>query len=194
MPLSALLAQAFQQAVGAADQGNSPGEIHKNRSRNWVNFLAVGFQQAFANHPHDVRVFWRGNPANEEFRLNELLYDVHVCETATVPHEIHPGETRYIVSPLWQIESEFSRSEYEALKDFNKLIVGSGETKLFIGPQLPNAWYLPTLRTAATSVGGQVFLALVPHPDQWHVAHPGITLLRFNNGDWVQGDGVVNGQ
>lgn len=62
----------------------SPQLLHTARSRQWVNCLASELK---ALHPdRHVRVFFKGNAENQaEFGLDELLYDVCICETDTCP-------------------------------------------------------------------------------------------------------------
>jgi len=82
----------------------------------------------------DVRVFCKWDDCNRgEFGLNELLYDVCVCRTETCLSARQGKTLRYVTKALWQVESEFARDSYEAVKDFNKLVIGSAENKLFVG-------------------------------------------------------------
>jgi hypothetical protein len=124
----------------------SPGSLHQARSSEWVRCLAGELKQLYADSP-DVRVFHKGDGGNrEDFGLNELLYDVCVCQTAPCASARQGKTLRHITRALWQVESEFARDSFEAVKDFNKLVLGAAENKLFIGrarrrrPWSPPIW------------------------------------------------------
>ena len=136
----------------------------------------------------DVRVFHKADDPNRaEFGLNELLYDICVCQTATCSSARQGKELRFVTKALWQVESEFARDSSEAVKDFNKLVIGAAENKLFIGPRLgaaTEAAYLETLLPAARCCAGNVYVALVPHPGEWGASHSDVALWRLNAGNW----------
>lgn len=85
------------------------------------------------------------------------------------------------------MESEFARDTGEAVADFNKLVLGSAQNKLFIGPQVHDPQsFLNVLIPAAKSCSGSVFAALVPHPDRWEEnGEPGIALWQFSQNAWA---------
>jgi len=167
-----VLTRAFDDATSHAIQGPNLQRLHSQRSRQWITSLAQAFLSALDanNRDRGIRVFWRHQPTGsgcrDEFGLNELLYDVCVCETG----EVLAGAKRlqYVRRALWAVESEFARDRAEAIKDFNKLVLSAAADKLFIGPHVRDAAaYRRTLEQAARECCGRVWLALVPHPDEW---------------------------
>jgi hypothetical protein len=135
-----------------------------------------------------VRVFHKGDAENRaDFGLNELLYDVCVCQTAACPSARQGKTLRYVTKALWLVESEFARDSGEAVKDFNKLVIGSAENKLFIGPRVSaqtESAYLDALLPVAGCCGGNVYVALVPHPADWGVSGDEVVLRCFVSGTW----------
>ena len=83
----------------------------------------------------DIRPFYRAySNDSQDFGLTEFLHDICIARIGTVAANIHDTNLDTIKRVLWQVESEFSSNTREAVKDFNKLVAGSGENKLFIGP------------------------------------------------------------
>jgi hypothetical protein len=154
-----------------------------------VRCLAGELQRLYADE-RDVRVFYKGDAQHrEDFGLNELLYDVCVCQTATCSSARQGKTLRYVTKALWQVESEFARDSSESMKDFNKLVIGAAENKLFVGPRLGDtaaeAAYLETLLPAAQCCGaGAIYAALVPHPDAWQGSEASVAAWRLTNGQW----------
>lgn len=160
-------------------------DLHSARSSAWVKQLA----HALANHESDreqtegkneVRPFYRGYaPETQDFGLTEFLHDICIARIGTVPANIHETTLDTVKSVLWQVESEFSSDSREAVKDFNKLVAGSGENKLFIGPYLGNttqarsaaSGYRDVLRSVLINVDigrdENWYLGIVPHPKLW---------------------------
>lgn len=135
-----------------------------------------------------VKVFTKGDGSNREyFGLNELLYDVCVCRVAPVLSATQRRTLWYVKEPLWHIESEFARNSAEALKDFNKLVLGAAPTKVFIGPGVhdPDS-FIEVLRLVAMSCSGTVHCALVPHPEAWDQAVGTIGFFTLRDGPWVR--------
>src|SRR4051812_11217023 len=99
--------------------------MHRKRSCAWVEGLADVLRKTLERADGEVRVFskeYRDNRA--DFGVNEMLYDICVCETATCPTFSGRRPLRYITSALWLIESEFAKDSAAAVKDFNKLVLG----------------------------------------------------------------------
>lgn len=182
--LKAALAEASACPIpdSASDQ-----ERNSLRSRQWVQCLAKAFRKLYPDPA--VRVFYKGDPSNrDDFGLNELLYDVCVCETDTCPAAVSAKTLRYVTRALWQIESEFARDSSEAVKDFNKLVIGAAENKLFVWPRLSTPDrerdYLETLLPVASRCTGAVYAALVPHPSDWRAAQADVLAWRLDAGRW----------
>lgn len=91
---------------------------------------------------------------------------------------------RHITRALWQIESEFAVDTREAIYDFNKLVLGSSERKLFIGPQVAKeSDFLKPLGEAAKWCKSHTYVALIPHPDRWPLGEPDVRLWKYE-GEW----------
>lgn len=171
MDVKALVRSACAAARAQQIDAESPGELHRKRSTAWVECLADQFR-AYYRADQTVRVFSKGCCANRrEFGLNELLYDVSVCRSGSVRSSVQGRQLLYIREVLWQVESEFARDGREALKDFSKLVCGSAQSKLFVGPQVAdNESFINVLLPAARACTGQVIVVLLPHPRQWDSA------------------------
>lgn len=182
-------------------------DLHSARSSAWVKQLA----HALANHEsnreqtegkHEIRPFYRGySKESQIFGLTEFLHDICIARIGTVPANIHDTRLDIVKSVLWQVESEFSSNSREAVMDFNKLVAGSGENKLFIGPYLGNSTqarsaasgYRDVLRSVLLDVDiardENWYLGIVPHPKLWEddVAE-GVKCWRFDRdeGNWMR--------
>jgi hypothetical protein len=164
--LKTSLDEARDQARAKEVAGTPLGTLHKERSKEWVKYLGTKLPELIEDRTN-VHALYKHNKANKEmFGLDELLFDILVCRTGSIkePRKVFT----YIVQALWQVESEFAKDRRQALFDFNKLVLGSALNKLFIGPQVHNKpQYLETLRPAACACTGNVYVALIPHPDRW---------------------------
>ncbi len=192
----------LRRALTNATACDSPGSpellsaqsLHRRRSSEWVRCLAHELK-TLVGDDDGVRVLFRNNPdeANRaDFGLNELLYDVCICRTAEHPSARGGTALRYVTEALWLVESEFARDSFQAVKDFNKLVIGRAANKLFIGPRLGLAdesgylaALLPVARASAANGASSVYAALIPHPGEWHPPEIGdVTLLRYSSAGW----------
>src|SRR5687768_16474533 len=162
----------------------------QQRSGEWVRCLAAELR-TLVKDDDDVRVFYRKDETNRaDFGLNELLYDVCICRTAEHPSARGGRTLRYVTEAVWLVESEFARDSFQAVKDFNKLVIGRAENKLFIGPPLgpaDEAGYLAALlpvAAAAAEGASRVYVALVPHPGEWAPEMSDVTLRRYAPAGW----------
>ena len=165
-----LLQETLQQAQSEPDMGESTQKINQNRSRYWVKALAEQFQKRYEGDP-EIRVFSKHDYSNrKDFGLNELLYDIVVCRVGEVESSVRGKTLLFIKEVLWQIESEFAHDSRKALVDFNKLVLGSGKNKLFIGSQVKKGKensFLSVLQPAARYCTGDVYVGMIPHPSNW---------------------------
>ena len=165
-----LLQEALKQAQSKPDKGNTIQQINMNRSQYWVKALAEQFQKRYEGDS-GIRVFSKTDPTNrKDFGLNELLHDVVVCRVGEVESSVRGKTLLFIKEVLWQIESEFAHDSRKALVDFNKLVLGSGENKLFIGSQVKKGKensFLSVLQPAARYCTGDVYVCMIPHPSNW---------------------------
>ncbi|MFC1985327.1 hypothetical protein ACFLT4_05050 [Chloroflexota bacterium] len=165
-----LLQEALQQAQSRPDKGNTVQQINMNRSRYWVEALTEQFQKRYEGDS-EIRVFSKTDPSNrKDFGLNELLHDVVVCRVDEVKSYVRGKTLLFIKEVLWQVESKFAHDSRKALVDFNKLVLGSGENKLFIGSRVKKGTensFLSVLRPAAGYCTGDVYVGMIPHPSKW---------------------------
>lgn len=168
--IASLVHSAYKAALGHPDDSQlSEGPRNRARSQNFVTILAAEIRNACPA----ATVFsrdWKDNKA--EFKVNEMLFDVHACETDTLT-TVKGLRIKYISRSLIQIESEFAKDNREAAIDFSKLVVGSAPLKVFIGsktatPEGTRDALLPVARVAAAS-GADVLGVFLPHPSAWNV-------------------------
>jgi hypothetical protein len=165
-----LLNEALQQAQSEPDIGETAQKVNMNRSKNWVKALAEQFKKRYEGDT-EVRIFTKSDYSNRrDFGLNELLYDILVCRVGEVESSIHKEKLCFIKEVPWQIESEFAHNSRSVLIDFNKLVLGSGENKLFVASKVKKGTedsFLRVLQPAAGYCTGDVYVGMIPHPTKW---------------------------
>ncbi|MBA2680477.1 MAG: hypothetical protein H0U76_19040 [Ktedonobacteraceae bacterium] len=183
MDVKVLLEDSLREARAEAIEGLPGGELHRARAQAWIKNLAKNFQKEYA----DARVFSKYDHLNRpDFGLNEYLHDILVCRLAPAASASHGKKLFYIKDVLWQVESEFARDSRQALIDFNKLVLGSAQDKLFVGPQVNNPeTFLGVLLNAACACTGTVYVALVSHPDEWGRKPDWIDVWKLLDQQWV---------
>jgi hypothetical protein len=183
--LKQLVQSAYDSARSQEDKPGKSGPMHRARSSRFVKALANGFREI--HPPPKFAVFSKDcDHHREDFKLNELLFDIQVCETDCV------GDKKlcYIKRSVFQIESEFAKDIREALIDFSKLVVGSAESKLFIGPIVSEAKfseYVEAMASPARACNAVTYMALLPHSAEWPAKdiESSVKLFRFAEGKWV---------
>jgi hypothetical protein len=188
MEVAKLIRRAYDLAARMPAISAGPQRLHAERSRNFVESLATECRLFYAN-ASDIVTFSKYHAENRaDFGLNELLYDVCVCRTAITESCRKTKTLRYVQSVLLQVESEFARDSREALFDFNKLVLGSAASKVFVGPIVDDCdAFMEVLSGPATSCSGEVYAALVPAPSNWPSSvEP--QFYRFNAGGWQRED------
>ncbi len=185
MNLRTLLESALADAVKAKLVAATPQLLHRARSQAWIAALARHLRLQYSGN--SFRVLSRYDTTHRaEFGLNELLYDVLVCRVGNVPSARHRKSLTYIKEVIWQVESEFARDSGQALRDFNKLVLGTGHNKLFVGPIVhDNQPFVDVLLRAAAACTGDVHVALIPHPGEWDAFGQKIYIAKYKNGKWV---------
>jgi hypothetical protein len=163
-----LVQSALAAALIHPDEGGTPGAVHQNRSKHFVEGLAAELRNRHLECG-DISVFSKYYKGNRKLHgLNELMYDVAVCETRQVASSTGRADLAYVSSLVVAIESEMAKNSREALYDFSKLVMGNARTNLFVGPQAADeVAYLNALGPAADCCTGETFVALVPHPAEW---------------------------
>ena len=152
----------------------------------WVNCLGKGFRRHYEGSSQAV--FWRGNGNNKnDFGLNELLFDISVCETAKVSSIVKEDQLTFVAGCYWQVESELNDSNSrEFTKDFSKLVMGRSENKLFVSSYLDK--HRKAAETLCSSMAphcqGNLYLCFIPHPRAWDGPQSGPELLKWAVGGW----------
>lgn len=185
MDIATIILKSLDRAAGLPDEGQYLRDIHRDRSKRLVESIASTFREEFSGQP-SVRVLSKHYSGNrEEFGLNELLFDVLVCETGKVLSATGRTELTFVTKALWSVESELERNSRAALFDFNKLVLAACANKLFVGPQIHNEGaYLESLLCPAICCSGSVNVALVPHPEQWRKLDLSVHLWLLKGRKW----------
>ena len=171
-------------AVGAAEK--SLVTTNGDRSSGWIDCLGESFQGHYTNE--DQRIFWKKNYSNRrQFNLNELLFDISVCQVKEVP-SIKKGKPLSFVSKCyWQIESELNnRNSREITKDFSKLVMGQSDNKLFISSYQDS--HQEEVRGMCSEIAyyctGSLYLCFIDHPEKWAEKPESPVLFRWDDNDW----------
>jgi len=177
-----LLQGALQQAKSHPDSGKTTQRINMGRSQNWVKALAEQFKKRY-DGDSEIRIFSKsGDPNRKDFGLNELLHDLLVCRVGEVKSSVHKKKLCFIKEVLWQVESEFAHNTRSSFVDFNKLVLGSAKTKLFIASQVKKGTenlFLEVLKPAVRYCTGDVYVGMIPHPGDWGDTENDIHLWVF---------------
>jgi|SRR3989338_5374984 len=184
MDIKQIVLNSLTKAMAHHDEGGIPRLIHRNRSKNFVEELASHFREQYRGRESVFVLSKHFDKYREKFGLNELLFDVLVCDTGVVPSALENQNLTFVLRAIWQIESEFAQDSREAMYDFNKLVLGSSEHKLFVGPQTADEGkYLQPLSESAKYCDSNTYVALVPHPSAWKKVQPSVRCWKFE-GDW----------
>lgn len=163
-----------------------PGGVNSEASSIWLDCLGREFQEYYDGN--DQRVFWKGNPRNRgEFGLNELLFDITVCQVEDVPSITWGTQLPFVSHCHWQVESELNASNSrEITKDFSKLVMGQSDNKLFISSyQGDNQIKVREMCSPiARRCTGRVYLCFIEHPRKWRVGPATLVLFNWKNDDW----------
>lgn len=166
--------------------GKSRGQVHQEASSVWVDCLGKEFQKHYDNE--DQRVFWKGNKRNrDEFGLNELLFDISVCQVKMVSSIRKKKELLFVSKCHWQVESELNDSDSRAItKDFSKLVMGQSDNKLFISCyQGDNQTEIKRMCSSIAHLcTGELYLCFIDHPRNWGGKPESPVLLRWKDDDW----------
>ena len=187
---------ARKNAPPASNQAK--GYVHRKRSEVWVNALAEKLVELYERDPGDIRVFWRGQK-DSDFILNELLFDVAVCELEET-RSIDKGKPLPFVNKcLWLVESELQTDNSRPIiVDLSKLVMGSSERKLFVaGLSLGElkkdsgdrrkGEVLKMCKKAAARCGEPFYFCFIPHPKAWNeldVDEYGPSIWLLHEGEW----------
>ena len=186
MNIKSVIENTYQTARRASFDMDSKQTLNQKRSLALVEALGNAFLKEYSDDSR-VKVFWKGNPAHRAaFGMNEFLYDVAVCKTATVESAVHKKILSYVTEALWLVESELAKNSRQAVIDFNKLVIGRSTNKLFVGPQVTdNQAFLQVLASPAALCEGVVYTALVPYPAEWDHPKTGVEVWIWDKKQWA---------
>ena len=184
--LKDLILRSFQKAKKSKFLNQAQQDLHRKRSQEWVKVLARNFRKCYSNQDNKVKVFSKDfREHRTEFKVNELLYDIAVCRTGETPSAQKGTRLTYIQEALWIVESEMARDSHEAIIEFSKLVIGSAQNKLFIGPKVNNQGnFNNVLLAPAGHCCGSVCLAIIPHPEDWDKRDDEPEVFIFSGGSW----------
>ena len=182
--------ESAQESVGAevmrrvadASAGKSPKQdAHRERSTRWVDALAEELVRCYEIDNRNMRVFWKGRE-DPDFKLNELLFDIAVCETEETESTNKGIALPFVRECLWLVESELENSSRSIVVDLSKLVMGSSRFKLFVaGVRDSDAIrrdrrekrILKMCERAADLCACTFYFCFIPHPSVWRSAGAG---------------------
>ena len=202
-------ARNCSESIRSRHDGKDDRSFHKVLSEVWIEVLAIALHghelaQCADEEREWIKVFHRKNSEHrDKFLLNEFLHDICVARTGLTKAARHDTDVPVVKQVLWQVESEFDSNTKEAAKDFNKLIAGRADRKLFIGPYIGDT---PQAQSAARSYRNVLrnireaaeqgreeewYLGIVPHPAQWkcdesHAVRCWRFEFRSDTANWVR--------
>lgn len=193
LDLKALITGAWKNTLRWTKEAQIPdvkpeGQVNSERSGAWVDSLGKGFKEHY-NAPNQ-RVFWRQNGCNRsQFGLNELLFDVSVCQVEKVKSIRQETTLQFVSKCHWQVESELNDSNSrEITKDFSKLIMGHSDNKLFItayqGVQQERV--LEMCSEMARHCTGNLYMCFIDHPGKWEGNTCAPIVFRWEDSEWKE--------
>jgi hypothetical protein len=182
-----IVASALNDAQAIPDLGTSKkGLMHRERSKNFVECLSERLLEQ-CDGDGDIASLSKHHDSNRNrFGMNELLFDVAVIEYKTVDSGASGKDLSIVTRGIWAVESELAKDKREALFDFNKLVLAASDKKLFVGPRVKDEQdYLRVLGAAAQHCIGEIFVALIPHPEEWPDKGPeSVVAWEWKSGEW----------
>ncbi len=189
--LKALIQKSWDRAVKAAASSENSSkrplrQIHNDRAASWIDSLGKGFREHYSHE--DQRVFWKQNGDNySDFTLNELLFDISVCQIGYVESIKRGVPLPYISKCLWQVESELDNSNSrEITKDFSKLVMGRSESQLFVSSfqDIRQEQVKSMCSKIASYCSSNLYLCFVEHPEEWSNEPKMPSLFKWEEGNW----------
>ena len=81
MNIKQIIKDSLEAANSERDKESDVKLIHRDRSKNFVELLADKISEHYRNHRDIFVLSKHSNHHRREFGLNELLFDILVCET-----------------------------------------------------------------------------------------------------------------
>lgn len=166
-----MISQLVERALNRACQ-RIDTLSHAQRSSAWVSALAEELRACSEHCAPARRVvsFCRADGGNRaEFQTNELLFDILVAETRSLP-SARGKDIQALSRALWVVESELKRTDSrDVLLDLNKLVVAKAVNKLLVisGSTPLVSWTKEVMAALLDPRECNVFLVTIPHPEEW---------------------------
>lgn len=153
----------------------SDNEAYQNRKRS-SKFIEIMTNKLAQNKNdlcsyNNVNVFSRPAKYDRDLKLNEFLFDIHVCKMNTVKSINYKYDIKYIEKSLIEIESELNKNDLkEVIKDFEKLVCGNSPLKIMIISKYDNNKpIIEILSDIGKNISESAYLIEIDHPSDWCV-------------------------
>ena len=186
MDIRRWMEDTYRYAQRELVMATSEKALYQLRERVWVKTLARQLESQLDDE--SIRVFYpRNYDHRSDFGVSQFLYDVHACQVAEMDGGANKGTIHYIQQSLWQIESYLGKERRKAVQNFNKLVVGAGENKLYVGAQsATQSNLLDTILEPAKACSGDIFLVLIPPPAEWDDLDYEINIWQLKKNKWTE--------
>jgi len=160
---------------GYIETANTPGLSPRQRSERFVENATRHIRSVF-NLPNQCTLSRPcNNPISNMFPAGrqELLFDIHSFEYETTASPGAGSELLVIRRSLLQLESEMpdSNNYRELFDDYNKLVCGDAEMKVFVCPN-PDAGlgvnHIAAFNAVAKYIQGSLYIVALPHLRWWN--------------------------
>lgn len=165
-----IIIDAYKRATKVQVEDKKKGDKNREKSTAFIGEVRKGLEDYF------LKVFGKGyatfsrNKSNKVFRLNELLYDIHVCKIGSFPSQPKNVEISFVEKSIVQMESEFSNYIRDSTLDFSKLVCGRAELKIMVLP-LTNEGsverYCDSFKELTKGIPEPLYLCFIKHPRDW---------------------------
>lgn len=186
--MQTLISRAFATANSRKHTAKTPGDLNRKMSQCFVACLADELVERYRDRPNVTVMANHIDRNRVAFGMNEMMFDVVAFEWDTVQSAAQRKPLSFVTKGLLAVESEMAKDTRGAIYDFNKLVLGAAEEKLFIGPVVANGnAYRETLKAVARNCRGRLQLAHIPHPEDWgRLGEDAIELWAWEEGDWCR--------
>lgn len=168
--------KVLQYAEGDSEQQHGNLSTLQLRSFAWVRLLALELQRLWAQQP-GVQTHFKQLEKPASSTAGELLTDIHVVQTKTVPSMKRATPIPLATNSLLAVESEFSHNSRELLYDLGKLFLVRAPWLIFVSARAGSEsdQNLPTsqlkMYAEAAKLGlpvdANLLIAVMPDPDEW---------------------------
>lgn len=175
----------YKQAIGEKIEDNNKGKQNKMRSSRFIELITKKIKAEFLIND-EITVFSKEMVKNTDFKRNEFLFDIHICEVGEFT-SIKNKTVKYIKKSLVEIESEFAKDTFKVAIDFSKLVCGNSKLKIMIISKCyDNDSFVEYLKNIARNIDEKIYLIVLTHPSQWDITTiQEYSILRFEANEWI---------